>query len=309
MNPIMATETSFMRIDTANLPADVTSGHTALTLAGIDWTIEQKPLSTWVGDVKNADRHTVNIRSTDGAIIGVNGKRYTAIQNTELADFGDTVRKFRPDARFVGGGSSKTGELVFLQMELDEPIRFGDDGDTGRRRLIFATDHNGAYPLFGSAVTFRLSCMNQWTSMMRNQQRIFKVTHTISADERIRLAHSAVIEAVRQFDEVDAEIERLLNTPAVITSVSGQLVGSRPTEAGRALTEWENRLDNLFAEYNADFNENLQGTALGVVMAAQGVDEHRGRCKRGMRDEQRLNRMVKGNYPMMQRALAAFAAA
>jgi hypothetical protein len=306
MTKIMSTETSFTRHDTANLGEGVYDGHEALALAGIDWTVEKLPLSTWVGGVKNAEKHTVNVRSTDGAIMGTNGKRYTVIQNSELAEFGNTVRKFRPDARFIGGGSSMTGELVFLQMELDDPIFFGDPEDVGRRRLIFANDHNGNSPLYGAGVAHRIGCMNQWTGMLKDQRRIFRVSHTMTAKQRIAVAHHAVIEAVRQFDEVDAEIERLLNTPSGIASVTTQIIGDRPTEAGRALTEWEKRLDALYDEYKADFNANLQGTALGIVMAAQGVDEHGGR-QVADRTQQRVNRILTANYPMMQKALACFA--
>lgn len=305
---VMMSETSFTHGRSSVMPLNgaPTTGAEALTAAGLDWTVARVPMSDLLGDVKNADRHSVTVRSTDGAIVGVNGGRHSLIQNEVLAEFGDTVQQFRPDARYIAGGASATGELVFLQMELDEPIRFGGDDDLGRRQLLFATDHNGRYPLFGAAVSFRLGCMNQWSGMMKDQQRIFSVRHTITADQRIKLAHHAVVEAVRQFDEMDRLINQLLDTPVRLSEVEEAIVGKRPDDAtGRAQTEWTKRSEALWAEYSADWNTHLAGTALGVVMAAQGVDEHAGRCKHGQREQQRLNRMVTSNYPMMHRALAA----
>ena len=52
-------------------------------------------------------------------------------------------------------------------------------------------------------------------------------------------------------------------------------------------------------------NTALVGTALGVVMAAQGADEHTSRVKKGQRDEQRIGRMITANYPLAARALVS----
>ena len=62
-------------------------------------------------------------------------------------------------------------------------------------------------------------------------------------------------------------------------------------------------------EYKADYNSNLRGTAWGIVMAAEGTDEHRSKVAKGKRDTQRITRMLTGNYPLTTTAMDMFAAA
>jgi hypothetical protein len=284
-------------------PIDHTvDGATALERAGIDWTVSSFPLAAVMPDnTPRADKYWVSVRDTDGTVVGVNGKRHHIIQNSVLAEFGDTIRYFRPDAKYVAGGERLDGTGTFLMLELDEGLNVGNN-DQIRRQILMGTNHDGG-SLFVVAVGFRPFCMNQWNALMRSKVRIITISHTASAEQRIRDASAILEGAVAQFDEMDEAIRRLIETPASIRESIVPILGERPKEEGRALTFYNQRVENLWAEYGADHNSDHVGTAFGVVMAAQGVDEHRGRCKRGMRDTQRVNRMVTANYPLMERAM------
>lgn len=309
MTEIMKTESSFAagRGTTMEI-ARTLDGHQALQLGGIDWQIQKVSLADYSGhDVKNGTKHFVSVRSSDGAIVGVNGKRHALIQNDVLAGLGDAVRRFRPDATYVAGGASKTGELCFLMLELDDPLVIpGTDGnDTIRKQILIGTGHNGNSHLFASAVSHRLACMNQWAGMMGGQKRLVEVRHTTSASQNVEIAKRLLQEQVAQFDEIDRELQRLLEVKVpVVQPVLRQMLGARPDEAGRTQTFYDQRFDAIVAEYVAPWNQGLYGSGLGVVMAAQGVDEHGSRCKTGERQAQRLGRLVQGSYPLMTRALA-----
>ena len=91
-------------------------------------------------------------------------------------------------------------------------------------------------------------------------------------------------------------------------------VGPRPEEKldedgavknQRSINDWERRREVFRAELFAPWNEHLSRTALGAVMAAQGIDEHL--SKSADRDVSRVNRLVEANYPTMNRVLAAIA--
>lgn len=282
-------------------------GAEALYYADLDWTVDVHPLGDIAPDLagkKNANRHHVAVRSSDGAVLGVNGNRHAPIQNSALAELGDQIVKFRPDFRYVGGGQSPTGETCYLILESEEVVRFAED-DFGARSILIATDHNGNYPLFGVASTVRFNCTNQFTLARKQGKRLFNIRHTSGAEWAIVAAKQALIEQVKQYDAVDDELSRLLDTPVTMTEVRTAIIGERPAVGGRPQTNWDATWDRLVAEYTADWNIDHMGTAFGVVMAAQGADEHSSRCKKGQRDTQRINRLVKSNYPMMDRALEA----
>lgn len=291
------------------LPAAITptmDGTEALALAGIDWEVTQTKLSDTVefADVPGAKDVVISQRSDNGGIVGSNGKQYTVIQNTALAELGDAIRKVRPDARFVSGGEKNGGKTTFLMLQLDPSgFKFGAEDDTIHRNILLFKGHDGG-KLKGLPVGFRPACLNQWSQLIRTSgEQMVAVAHTATASQRLFQAVQAVQVAVAAFDEWDVALQQLLNTPLRANDIFKRIAGDRPDEDGRALTEWENRLDNLWAEYSEDFNTNLVGTAAGIVMAAQGADEHRGRCGKGNRETQRMGRVLTGSYPMAQRAM------
>lgn len=276
------------------------SGEDALRAADIDWAIEARPMSDFV-DAPNGDQYHASFRSTDGRIVGINGSRYHVIQNDVLAELGDAVRSVRPDAYYEFGGQKDGGSTTFLGLGFSDPLDLGN-GDLVARQLIIGTGHNGG-SLFSSGLYHRFHCTNQWTSL-GGKNRLFSIRHTASSEQRIAQAHYILQAAVAQWDKWDQFLLDLRSKQIdSVGSKFARIAGNRPEKEGRARTLWEQRVDALFAEYRQDFNEDLQGTALGVVMAAQAVDEHGSRCKRGMRDEQRVGRLINGNYPMARRAV------
>lgn len=289
---------SFGRDMAMSIPTTM-SGHEALALAGIDWSIEASPLSDHMA-APNADTVWISQRTDNGAIVGVNGKRHNVIQNDVLAEFGDTVRQVVPEARYVQGGQKLGGKTTFLILDLGRDFDLGG-GDVVKRNIMFGTHHNGGR-LFGLGVNGRMMCSNQWSSFTKGS-KLISIAHTASAEDRIKMAHRTLQASLAEFDEWDRALVELLNTPMRANDAFKAIAGPRPDKEGRALTEWENRIDRLWAEYSEDFNADLVGTGLGVLMAAQGVDEHRGRVKKGQRDEQRIGRLIDNKYPMAERAM------
>lgn len=277
------------------------SGEIALMEAGINWDVAVTPLSDHM-EAPNADSVWISQRTDNNAIVGVNGKRHRVIQNSVLADLADTVRKVRPDATIVQGGQRHGGKTTFLMLEFEDQLDLGG-GDMVARNLLLGTHHDGGR-LFGVGARSRFSCSNQWTQFTKGKNRIVSVSHTASFEDQLRMAHRALEAAVTQWDEWDIALRKLTATPMRASEAFTNILGDRPDEDGRKRTEWENRLDRLWDEYSKDFNAGLIGTAAGVLMAAQGCDEHRSKVKRGMRDEQRIGRLIDASYPTAQRAMA-----
>ncbi len=302
-------------------PVDTASGAEALAQAGLDWTVKNHSLSEFLEfeNRQNANRHQVALRS-DGAVMGMNGKRHTIIQNEAMAELGDAIIKFNPAFRYTAGGSSKTGETTFLVLTSEETVRIGRDGDdVAANSIMICNDFNGNVPLAAIAFLGRFFCTNQIRGLLSkakraNNRRLVTVRHTSSSQWALEAAKRTLIEYVREIDEVDAELQRLLeielDRPAE-RALREIAAGERPSpldangHVNRAFTQWEQRFQAITTEHNAPWNEHLHGTALGVVMGAQGYDEHRSRCRKGERDQARTRRLMTADYPAMQRVLAA----
>ena len=278
------------------------NGSEALRHASIDWEVDTVNLGD-ILEAPNAKNTTISQRSDTGAVIGVNGKKHRVIQNTVLAEMGDAIIRVEGDAKYVAGGARSGGEMTFLQIELPRTLDLGG-GDTINRFITLFTNHNGG-KVVSMASSFRPSCANQWGELLKSSQRLTGVSHTASAEMRMREAIFTLEAAVTQFDEWDIALRELLTQPAALAGHLPNIVGPRPDKAGRGLTLWENAHERVWDEYSQDFNQNLIGTGLGVLMAAQGADEHTSACGRGKRDEQRVGRLVTGRYPLGRRAMAS----
>lgn len=66
----------------------------ALRLAGLDWTVQRKPIQVCGG--RKVDNFFANVRSSDGAVLGVVSDRYQVVQSGGIA-FTDAL---------IGGGGS-----------------------------------------------------------------------------------------------------------------------------------------------------------------------------------------------------------
>ena len=71
------------QVDEAPTSAD------ALRLAGLDWTVERKPIQVCGG--RKVDNFFANVRSSDGAVLGVVSDRYQVVQNAEAFAFTDAL--------------------------------------------------------------------------------------------------------------------------------------------------------------------------------------------------------------------------
>ena len=283
------------------------SGAEALSLSGLNWRIDSVSLEE-VGMVNDgADKVFISTRSDNGAIVGVNGARHRPIHNKVLAELGDTIRDVAPEAQFIQGGQRNGGKTTFLMLDLGESRRLDlGGGDLVARNILLGTHHDGGR-LFAAGVNARFWCSNQWTGFTKATNRLISISHTDSAERNIQFAHRALETAIEELDVWDRALIELRDTRLSDEGVRAMMraaAGQQPTDEGRSLTEWENRYDRLWKEYREDHNANLVGTALGVLMAAQGSDEHLGRVSKKVgRTEQRVGRLIDGNYPQAARAM------
>lgn len=291
----------------------VRTAETALKRAGIDWDVEATDLQEMTGR-EGGERFVVATRSTDGRIIGVNGTRHRVIQNSEMAELADVVLQMNDSFKIVGGGAFPNLDKTFLVLRSDHVLNFGEGDDTGFSSILLANDFNGNSPLQAIGFVGRLSCTNQMSGLTRRKtgHRLVSVGHTKSKDWKMIAAKDTLRAIVHEMDEVETEIQRLLEIEMTPDQATNVAVGSCPEEKigdegqvtnQRSINDWERRRETFRSELYAPWNEHLSKTALGAVLAAQGIDEHL--TKSLDRDVSRVNRVIDANFPTMNRVLAA----
>lgn len=291
---------------------ECSDGATALKLAGIDWQVGTVSVEELTG-LKGSEGSFVSFidegsdNPYDNTYLGTNGKYHRVIQNTVLAELADCIIAVHPETTIVAGGATRRGKMTFLQLRLGTPLHLGQ-GEEVSRFITLYTSHDGG-KVTAMASNFRLSCTNQWGALGRSSAKLASIAHTATAEQRTREAIFILQAAVTQFDKWDEALKELIQQPAELGAHIKNILGVKPDKEGRGLTLWEQTWDNIVKEYDQPFNSNIDGTGYAVLMAAQGVDEHYGKCGKGKRPEQQVTRLVNAKYPLATRAFRSLVTA
>lgn len=308
MSSIMKTHTSFR-----TTPQEIgrhRNAADALKAAGLDFTVDSVPMSHLdIMSPKYSEKYYVAKRSTDGAYLGVNSKQFHHYQPAVLGTLAEAIIKVRPDAYISAGGLSKDERTQFLVVTLDDAPLDGPQGKHNRN-VMLVNGTNGNRVLQGIAFDFTFFCMNQFPAVLRSGSKLFRLGHNFTDSMALPTAVQAVQDATRVFDDLDREIETLLSAKVSEDNARSTLLavaGKEPdaTEQPRAFNLWRDRFVGMMSEYCSPHNDYAFGSAWGLVMAAQALDEHGSKCAKGVaaRDQQRMTRVVANDYPHMAKAL------
>jgi len=134
----------------------------AITLAGLDWTVEKKNIAAAIADGQWAPipNQVANVRSDTNAVLGVVGTTYRAFQNHEAFDFMDTLVDDKL-AMYETAGSLKGGRRVWMMARIPKTYRVGED--VVDPYVLLTNAHDGTQSLRMFPTTVRVVCQNTLT--------------------------------------------------------------------------------------------------------------------------------------------------
>lgn len=110
----------------------------ALVLAGLDWKVLQKSLST--ADGLPVPGFKANVRETDNRVLGVVTDRYKVVQNEDAFAFTDSL--LGEGVTYETAGSLQDGRRTWILARL--PQRYIISGDEMAPYLVFMNSHDGS---------------------------------------------------------------------------------------------------------------------------------------------------------------------
>jgi phage/plasmid-like protein (TIGR03299 family) len=184
----------------------------AIIAAGLDWTVDLKPV--FLEDGTKIDSAQATVRSSDQSILGVVGTRYKPLQNKDAFAF------FNPFVEsglctLETGGSLSAGKKVWILARIggsDLPI-VGDD--VVRKFLLLSNSHDGTISVRVGFTPVRVVCANTLAMAHNNDaSQLIRIRHgknTLTDLENVR----EVINLANQTFEATAEQYRKLATKTV----------------------------------------------------------------------------------------------
>ena len=185
------------RVEEAPTSAD------ALRLAGLDWTVEQKPVFTDGIEIPN---YKANVRSSDGKVLGVVTDRYRVVQNADAFAFTDEL--IGGEVRYETAGALMGGRKIWLLAKMPTVKVAGDDTDPF---LCFSNTHDGSGAVKVCMTPVRVVCNNTLNLALSSAKRFWSVKHVGRLSEKIAEAQEALELASDYMRELDKQADRLAN--------------------------------------------------------------------------------------------------
>ena len=267
---------------------NATTAQEAIEQAGLNWEVQ--PIELFTGELQSVDSHKGIKRADTGEILGVVGKNYTPIQNTDAFAFFDTiVEEF--GAKYRYGGEIKGGKRIFLQAQLNHhDFEIGNGGDQISTYITLANSHDGSGSFKAFFTPIRLFCANQLNRALKHAQTTVSLRHTMSIDSRYQEAMQVFNLSVGAIDEFRVKAE-YLNNKLVDVKMVNQLIDSiLDIDAGDEISSRKQnnkeQIIELFENGKGNYGQNAWHLYNGVT---EWVDHFRGT------DNSRINSKLFGS--------------
>ena len=269
---------------------DYPSSAEAIRHAGLDYTVEKRPLFTnalnneltgfdpdFATSKLDVPAFFATVRNDNDSVLGVVGKDYEVVQNADAFQFFDAIVGGGDGIKYETAGALGKGERIFITAKLPDYIKVGKQ-DLIEQYLFLTTSHDGFGSIKAAFTPTRIVCNNTLNAAMCNQSGGIKIRHTASANDRLKQAHTlmGISHVVAQ------ELEQLFNHWSKVRITDAQVkkliqVALAPNkeviqnlELGlldKLSTTYTNIVDNAYAYAMGNPTQQMETTA-GTVFGA-----------------------------------------
>jgi phage/plasmid-like protein (TIGR03299 family) len=248
----------------------------AIKMAGLDWTVEKKPLFTNMGNDENYipmdSGFMATVRMSDNTPLGVVTDKYQPVQNVDAFSFTDNL--VGNDCRYETAGSLKNGQQVWLLAKLPESKILGD---VMENYLVFTNSHDGKGSIRIAMTPVRVVCQNTLNIALREAKRSWSTKHMGNMESKmeeakmtLQLANVYSEELAKKAEELAAkkmyelDFERFLKELYPISDDASSIITIRANELRQRIRVCYDKPDL------ADF----QNTAWGILNAVSDAHFH-----------------------------------
>ena len=175
----------------------------ALSLAGLDWSVIQKPVLTEDGLFISGFK--ANVRDRDNQVLGVVSDRYKVVQNEDAFAFTDEL--LGEGVTYETAGSLQNGRRTWILAKL--PQRYIISGDEIGPYLVFMNSHDGTGAIKAAMTPIRVVCQNTLNLALSTARRSWSTIHTGNIHGKLQDARNTLLYADRYMAELGKTIDKL----------------------------------------------------------------------------------------------------
>jgi phage/plasmid-like protein (TIGR03299 family) len=222
----------------------------AIELGGLNYTVEKRPLYApgWAGTMVEADGHYGNVRTDTNEILGIVKGRYKIVQNIDAFGFFDAIID-KGEAIFETAGALGKGERIFVTAKLPEDMLV--QGERVEKYIMLTNSHDGTSTIIAGFTPIRVVCNNTLTAALKNLDNKVSISHTASAESRLKEASRVMGIASKYMDEVNMTFDSMttrkmsdLESKYFIETVMKTTIDKSDKEAS---TRMKNLVDQIYS--------------------------------------------------------------
>lgn len=183
--------------------AEAQSSATAISLAGLDWHVIQKPIKT--ADEILIPGFKANLRDTDNRVLGVVTDRYKVVQNEDAFAFTDAL--LGEGVCYETAGSLQGGRRTWILARL--PQKYIISGDEIAPYLVFMNSHDGTGSIKAAMTPIRVVCQNTLNLALRTAKRSWSTNHVGNIDGKMQDARDTLLFADEYMSALGKSIDEL----------------------------------------------------------------------------------------------------
>lgn len=267
----------------------------AIIMAGLDWTVEQKPLylnsslkkvenlyysdgDRYIGDLyqkttPEIDGFVANVRSSDNSVLGIVTPKYKVVQNSEAFEFTDSL--IGEEIRYETAGSLREGRTIWLLAKMPEQKILDDKFDP---YICFTNSHDGKGAIQVCMTPIRVVCNNTLNLALHSAKRMWTTKHMGDMQGKLAEAKHTLGLAENYMENLNIEANKLADLKISDTELEAILTAMFPIDYEKDTPRKINHVNelkaNLFHCYNAPDISQFKGTAWGIMNAATDMVAH-----------------------------------
>jgi len=248
----------------------------AIAAAKLDWTVEKQQL--YLPNQDPAHNTFATLRTDNNKILGIVGRTYTPLQNSEAFQFFDSIVG-EGKAIYHTAGALLEGKVVWILAKLPGEIKVTND-DITEKYLLLSNSHDASSAVQIKFTPIRVLCNNTLTLAFADQQYL-SVYHQKDIKTRLNDVPKILNIVNKRYSEIEESFKSLLKIQMTDITLKKYLEDIFPDPKNRKdpkLYEYEIVKAKSNREWAKYFFENGEGNKMtrvsGSLWAAfNGVTE------------------------------------
>lgn len=273
--------------------AEAPSSADALRLAGLDWTVDQRPVYLENAAVP-VPNYKANVRDRDGKVLGIVTDRYQVVQNADAFSWTDEL--IGGDVRYETAGSLREGKKIWLLAKMPAAKVAGDDVEP---YLCFSNTHDGSGAVKVCMTPVRVVCNNTLNLALNSAKRSWAMKHVGDMTAKLDEARRTLELADRYMMHLDGAALQLANvtvTDEKLEKLLNEMFPLKENATDRQKNTVKAVKDEFMICYFMPDLAKFRGTGWGVVNAmADMVDHSKPRRDTGSYRENNWARIMDGH--------------